>query len=97
MLSVSAALLLTRRDSNGLFAVDRTKVTNMKPARKLLFWVIGYTIALAGGTAHAAQSGDAKVPIEAIDHAAAHGTVAVLVGLKVPWQMESSLTESQIK
>jgi hypothetical protein len=68
----------------------------MKPARKLLFWVIGYTIALAGGAAHAAQSGDAKVPIEAIDHAAAHGTVTVLVGLKVPWQMESRLTESQI-
>ena len=68
----------------------------MNPPRKLSLWVIGCALALAGGAAQAAQSGDAKVPTEVIDQAAAHGTVPVLVGLKVPWQMESSLTESQI-
>jgi hypothetical protein len=68
----------------------------MKPPRKLLLRVIGCVLALAGNAAQAAQSSDAKVPVEVIDQAAAHGTVAVLVGLKVPWQMESGLTESQI-
>jgi hypothetical protein len=92
----STTLLLTRRDSDGLFTVDRAKVTNMKPPRKLLLRVIGCVLALAGNAAQAAQSSDAKVPVEVIDQAAAHGTVAVLVGLKVPWQMESGLTESQI-
>jgi len=38
-----------------------------------------------------------KIPTEVIDHAAAHGTVLVLVGLKVPWQMESSLSEDQVQ
>jgi hypothetical protein len=38
-----------------------------------------------------------KVPAEVIDLAAAEGTVLVLVGLKVPWQMESNLSEDEIK
>lgn len=45
------------------------------------------------GTAALAQMGG-KIPREVIDHAAAHGTVLVLVGLKVPWQMESRLSEN---
>ncbi len=45
------------------------------------------------GTAALAQTGG-KIPREVIDHAAAHGTVLVLVGLKVPWQMESRLSEN---
>jgi hypothetical protein len=44
------------------------------------------------GPAALAQTGG-KIPPEVIDHAAAHGTVLVLVGLDVPWQMESSLNE----
>jgi hypothetical protein len=36
-----------------------------------------------------------KIPSEVIDHAAAHGTVLVLVGLNVPWQMESRLNEDE--
>ena len=32
-----------------------------------------------------------------IDHAAAHGTVLVLVGLNVPWQMESRLSEDEAR
>jgi len=38
-----------------------------------------------------------KVQEEVIEQAAADGTVLVLVGLKVPWQMESSLNEEQIR
>jgi hypothetical protein len=37
-----------------------------------------------------------KVPGEVIDHALAHGTVLVLVGLNTPWQMESTLSEDQV-
>jgi hypothetical protein len=38
-----------------------------------------------------------KIPREVIDHAAAHGSVSVLVGLKVQWQMESSLSADLIQ
>jgi hypothetical protein len=37
-----------------------------------------------------------KVPGEVIDHALAHGTALVLVGLNTPWQMESTLSEDQV-
>jgi hypothetical protein len=47
-----------------------------------------------GGTAAMAQTAG-KIPVEVIDHAAAHGTVLVLVGLNVPWQMESRLNEDE--
>jgi hypothetical protein len=47
-------------------------------------------------TAARAQGGE-KIPREVIDHAAAQGTVLVLVGLAVPWQMESSLTDDEIR
>ena len=67
----------------------------MKLPKTLLLCAVGSALALACGAAQAAQTG-AKVPVEVIDQAAAHGTVAVLVGLKVPWQMESGLSESQI-
>ena len=67
----------------------------MKLPKTLLLCAIGSALVLACGAAQAAQTG-AKVPVEVIDQAAAHGTVAVLVGLKVPWQMESGLSESQI-
>jgi hypothetical protein len=46
------------------------------------------------GTVALAQTGG-KIPREVIDHAAAHGTVLVLVGLNVPWQMESRLSEDE--
>jgi hypothetical protein len=42
-------------------------------------------------TAAATAQAQSKVPREVIDSAAAHGSVLVLVGLKVPWQMESKL------
>jgi hypothetical protein len=38
-----------------------------------------------------------KIPQEVIDHAAAHGTVLVLVGLNVPWQLESKLNEDAVQ
>ena len=42
-----------------------------------------------------AQAGG-KIPREVIDHAAVHGTVLVLVGLNVPWQMESRLSPDEV-
>jgi Peptidase inhibitor I9 len=48
------------------------------------------------GTVAVAQAGG-KIPREVIDHAAAHGTVLVLVGLNVPWQMESRLSEDETR
>ena len=37
-----------------------------------------------------------KVPREVIDSASTHGSVLVLVGLKVPWQMESKLDVDEL-
>ena len=48
------------------------------------------------GTTVIAQTGG-KIPREVIDHAAAHGTVLVLVGLNVPWQMESRLSADEAR
>jgi len=48
------------------------------------------------GTAALAQTGE-KIPPEVIDYAASHGTVLVLVGLNVPWQMESRLSADQAR
>jgi hypothetical protein len=36
-----------------------------------------------------------KIPTEVISHAAAHGTVLVLVNLNLPWQMESRLSADE--
>src|SRR3972149_6195915 len=38
-----------------------------------------------------------KIPREVIDEASARGTVLVLVGLNVPWQMESRLNEDEVR
>lgn len=38
-----------------------------------------------------------KIPREVIDQAAAHGTALVLVGLNLPWQMESKLSEEDLR
>ena len=48
------------------------------------------------GTAAIAQTAG-KIPREVIDHTAAHGTALVLVGLDMPWQMESGLSEDQVR
>ena len=45
----------------------------------------------------AAAAGLDKIPREVIDHAAANGTVLVLVGLDVPWQRESTLDENGVR
>jgi Peptidase inhibitor I9 len=49
-----------------------------------------------GGSAAMAQAGG-KIPPEVIDHAATHGSVLVLVGLNVPWQMESRLSDDETR
>jgi len=38
-----------------------------------------------------------KIPSDVIDHAAAHGSAWVLVGLDVPWQMESKLSQDDLR
>ena len=38
-----------------------------------------------------------KIPPEVINQAATHGTVLVLVGLKVPWEMESHLSDADVR
>ena len=43
-----------------------------------------------------AQSPD-KIPRDVIDHTAAQGTALVLVGLNVPWQMESKLNADALR
>jgi len=45
----------------------------------------------------AAAAGLDKIPREVIDHAAANGTVLVLVGLDVPWQKESTLDQDGVR
>ena len=60
-------------------------------------WAICFSVVvLLAGAAPAAQLA-VKIPAEVIDHAATNGTVWVLVGLKVPWQMESRLSENQVQ
>ena len=60
--------------------------------------VLGAAIVVAVPTFGPAQTPSTpKIPAEVIDVAASGGSVLVLVGLKVPWQMESSLTEDQIQ
>jgi len=57
--------------------------------------VLLITLALVGAPMVMAQP-VGKVPEAVIEQAATDGTVLVLVGLKVPWQMESSLNEEQV-
>lgn len=52
-------------------------------------------LSVVGPAAIAQAAG--KIPREVIEQAAAHGTVLVLVGLNVPWQTESSLTEDEVR
>ena len=60
-------------------------------------WAICFSVVvLLAGAAPAAQLA-VKIPAEVIDLAATNGTVLVLVGLKVPWQMESRLSEEQVQ
>jgi hypothetical protein len=67
----------------------------MKSPKKCRLWTLCFAVVLLAGAAPAAQMAE-RIPAEVIDQAAAQGTVLVLVGLRVPWQMESSLSEDQI-
>ena len=65
--------------------------------KRRCFRTICFAVLLSlAGTAAFAQTGG-KIPREVIDHAAAHGTVLVLVGLNVPWQMESRLSDDEAR
>jgi hypothetical protein len=76
---------------------SRTVVTKMLRPYKSRFPALFFCalLAVAASTARAQTAG--KIPREVIDHAAAHGTVLVLVGLAVPWQMESRLSEDEVR
>lgn len=56
----------------------------------------GVALLLLTASIATAQSQE-KIPREVIDEAAAHGTVLVLVGLNVPWKMESKLGEDELR
>jgi hypothetical protein len=67
----------------------------LRKKSRLATGCLAAVLSLAGADA-LAQSGG-KIPSEVIDHAAAHGTVLVLVGLNVPWQMESRLSAEEAR
>lgn len=54
-----------------------------------------FALLLLATSATPAQA-QSKVPREVIDSASTHGSVLVLVGLKVPWQMESKLDVDEL-
>ena len=54
-----------------------------------------FALLLFATSATPAQA-QSKVPREVIDSASTHGSVLVLVGLKVPWQMESKLDVDEL-
>ena len=64
--------------------------------KSVLACVIGAAMTFAAATSTPAQL-IPKIPAEVIDQAAIDGRVLVLVGLKMPWQMESNLTDDQIQ
>lgn len=56
---------------------------------------VGATLLVVGPAAVAQTAG--KIPREVIEQITAQGTALVLVGLNVPWQTESSLSEDAVK
>ena len=60
-------------------------------------WVICSVVAIFAKSPATAAQANPKIPAEVIDQAAAHGSAWVLVGLNVPWQMESTLNEDQVQ
>jgi hypothetical protein len=84
---------VTRR----FFRSDRAMVAKLFLQKRSCFRTSCLAVLLSlAGTAAFAQTGG-KIPREVIDYAAAHGTVLVLVGLNVPWQMESRLSEDEAR
>jgi hypothetical protein len=53
-------------------------------------------LVLLGATLAAGQP-ESRVPSEVIDQVAAEGSALVLVGLKIPWQTESSLSQAEVR
>lgn len=60
-----------------------------------LFCLAAIMLFIAGPAAIAQTAG--KIPREVIDQVTARGTALVLVGLNVPWQMESRLSQDGVK
>lgn len=63
------------------------------------YWLrLIYSVALVLLSATlAAGQPESRVPSAVIDQVAAEGSALVLVGLKIPWQTESSLSEAQVR
>ncbi len=66
------------------------------PKLNCLIALCSFALLLAGAPLVLAQP-VGKVAEEVINQAATDGSVLVLVGLKVPWQMESTLSEDQVR
>jgi hypothetical protein len=65
---------------------------NKNPLRSIC---LAASLTLTGSVAQAQTPG--KIPREVIDQAASQGTVLVLVGLDIPWQMESRLNADEVR
>jgi hypothetical protein len=65
--------------------------------KKTCLRALGFCALLSLAATSALSQTSGKIPTEVIDHAAAHGSVLVLVGLAVPWQMESALSEAEVR
>jgi hypothetical protein len=76
---------------------DRAAIAQMGFTTHALLRTSCFVVLLSAAPLAAIAETSGKVPREVIDHAAAHGKVSVLVGLKVRWQMESSLSEDLIR
>ena len=63
---------------------------------KVLTTICCTALLLVAAPAARALSQD-KIPPEVINQAATNGTVLVLVGLKVPWEMESHLSDADVR
>jgi hypothetical protein len=58
--------------------------------------VLSFALLLCIATVALAQS-EGKIPAEIVDKIAAEGSALVLVGLRVPWQVESDLNAEQVR
>jgi len=65
--------------------------------RKRFSWIGCWVISAALSAEPASAQTSGKIPLEVIAQTAAKGSALVLVGLSLPWQMESRLSEDELQ